>query len=57
MIACLREAKLSINRKVKVRFFCGAKMKNLDYYVVPLLKKKPDNIILHFGRNDASYKN
>ena len=25
--------------------------------LVPLLKKKPDNIILHFGTNDAPYKN
>ena len=25
--------------------------------LVPLLKKKPDNIILHFGTNDPPYKN
>ena len=57
MIAGLREAKLSRNRKVKVRFFPGAKMKDFYYYLVPLLKKKPDNLILHFGTNDAPYKN
>ena len=56
MIVDLREAKLSRNRKVKVRFFPGAKMKDF-YYLVPLLQKKPDNIILHFGTNDAPYKN
>ena len=52
MIAGLREGKLSRNRKVKVRFFPGAKM--TDFY---LLKNKPDNIILHFGTNDVPYKN
>ena len=57
MIAGLREAKLSRNRKVKIRFFPGAKMKDFYYYLVPLLKKKPDNIIIHFGTNDAPYKN
>ena len=58
MIASLREAKLSRNIKVKVRFFPGAKMKDFyyHYYLVPLLKKH-DNIILHFGTNDAPYKN
>ena len=57
MIAGLRKGKLSRNSKVKVRFFPGAKMKDFYYYLVPLLKKKPDNIILHFGTNDAPYKN
>ena len=57
MIAGLREAQLSRNRKVIVRFFLRAKMKDFYYYLVPLLKKKPDNIIIHFGTNDAPYKN
>ena len=55
--AGLREAKLSRDRKVKVLFFPGAKMKDFYYYLVPLLQKKPDNIILHFDTNDAPYKN
>ena len=57
MIAGLEEAKLSRNRKVKVRFIHGAKIKDFYYYLVPLLQKKPDNIILHFGTNNAPYKN
>ena len=57
MIAGLKEGKLSRNRKVKVGFFPGAKMTDFYYYLVPLLKKKPDNIILHFGTNDAPHKN
>ena len=57
MIAGLREAKLSRKKKVKISFFLGAKMKDFYYYLIPLLKKKPDNNILHFGTKDASYKN
>ena len=57
MIAGLIEAKLSRNRKVKVSFFPGPKMKDFYYYLVSFLKKKLDNIILHVGTNDASYKN
>ena len=56
MIAGLREANLLRIRKVKVPFFLGAKMKDFYYYLFPLLKKKPDNIILHFGTNYAPYK-
>ena len=40
---------------MKACFFPGAK--DFYYYLVPLLKKKRDNIILHFGTNDAPYKN
>ena len=32
-------------------------MEDFYYYLVPLLKKEPDNLILHFGKNDAPYKN
>ena len=39
---------------MKACFFPGAK--DFYYYLVSLLKKKPDNIILHFGTNDAPYK-
>ena len=56
MIAGLKEAKLSRNRKLKVRFFPGVKIEDSYYYLVPLLKKKAD-IILDFGTNDTPYKN
>ena len=26
------------------------------HYVIPLLEKKPENIILHLGKKDAPYK-
>ena len=57
MIAGLREAKLSSNKKIKVRFFPGAKTEDLMFHLIPNLKKNPENIIIHIGANDAPYKN
>ena len=56
MLAGLREAKLSRNKKIKVRFSPGAKTEDLQYHLIPYLKKKPDNIIIHIGTNDSPYK-
>ena len=56
MLTGLREAKLSRDKKIKVRFFSGAKMEDLQYHLIPYLKKKPDNIIIHIGTNDSPYK-
>ena len=50
------EKKMSRNRKVKIRFFPGAKIKDMFHYIIPLLEKKPDYVILHVGTNDAPYK-
>ena len=57
MIAGLREEKLSSSKKIKVQFFPGAKTEDLIFHLIPNLKKPPDNIIVHFGTNDASCKN
>ena len=56
MLARLRGAKLSMNKKIKVRFFPGAKTEGLQYHLITYLKKKPDNIIIHIGTNDSPYK-
>ena len=48
--------KMSRNRKIKVRFFPGAKIKDIYHYAIALLEKKPENIILHLGTNDIPYK-
>ena len=56
MIGGLREAKLSRNRKVKVRLLPGAKTEDLMFHLIPYLKK-PDNIIIHIGTNDGPYNN
>ena len=51
----LRESKMSFRRNIKVRFFPGARIQDMYYYLVPLLRKRPDKIILHVGTNDAPH--
>ena len=55
-VSCLMENKMSRNRKVKIRFFPGAKIKDMFHYAIPLLEKKPDDVVLHVGTSDAPYK-
>ena len=35
-----------------MRSFPGAKTDDMFYYLVPLLEKNPDYVILHVGTND-----
>ena len=51
LISGLLENKMGTN--VKVRSFSGALVKDLHNYLIPLLKKRPSNIILMAGTNDA----
>ena len=44
------------NEVVKVRDFRGAIIDDLKHHLVPLLKKKPEHIILHIGTNGAVSK-
>ena len=53
-VSGLMEKKMSRNRKVKIRFFPGAKIKDMFHYAIPLLEKKPDHVILHVGTNDGT---
>ena len=46
------EKRLSRNWNVKVRCFSGATVDHMKDYLKPLLKKEPDNIILHVGTNN-----
>ena len=48
----LREAKLCRNKKIKVRFFPGAKTDHLQHHLIPYLQKK----VIHIGTNDSPYK-
>ena len=41
MIADLRQAKLSNNKKIKVRFFPDAKTEDLMFHLIPNLKQSP----------------
>ena len=38
---------------VKVRNFSGATVADMEHYLIPIIQKKPSNIILHVGTNDA----
>ena len=40
-------------RKVKIKNFPGATVDDMYDYVKPMLKKCPDNIILHVGTNNT----
>ena len=55
VLSGLRESKMSFRRNIKVRFFPGARIQDMYYYLVPLLRKRPDKIILHAGTNDAPH--
>ena len=52
MIAGLRKAKLSSNKKIKVRFFPGAKAEDLMFHLIPNLKKSPTTSLFILGRNE-----
>ena len=52
----LIEKTMSRKNKIKNRYFPGAKIKDMDHYAISLLGKKLENVILHYGRNDAPYK-
>ena len=46
---------MSFRRNIKVHFFPGATIQDMYYYLVALLRKRPDEIILHVGTNDAPH--
>ena len=41
---------------VKVFHFSGARIEDLNHYIVPIIKNKPDYLILHVGANGATIK-
>ena len=49
MLEGLDERKMSSKRVVKVRKFPGATTDDTYHYLMPLIQKKPDNVILHVG--------
>ena len=56
IITGIDEKRLSKNRLVKVHDFRGATYRgatDINHHVIPILKKKPDVIILHVGTNDS----
>ena len=54
MVSGLKEELLS-NTKRQVKVWCcrGATVEDMFDYVKPILKRKPDYVVLHVGSNDA----
>ena len=41
-------------RNVKVRHFPGSTVDDMNHHIVPILRKKPSQLIVHVGTNDTS---
>ena len=41
------------DRPVKVRNFLVATVADIEHYLIPVIQKQPDNVVLHVGTNDA----
>ena len=52
MVKDIKDWKMSSHtRKVAVKYYSGAKTKEMKSYVIPTVEKKPDNIIMYTGTN------
>ena len=54
ILSGFKESKLSQKRLIKVIPFAGTTIQDMRFFVVPHLKKKSDNIIIHVGINNTS---
>ena len=52
----LNEKRLQKDINVKVRCFPGSSITDMHSYLIPLLAKEPDFILLHVGTNDCTNK-
>ena len=54
MISGLKENLISKNGSIKVRSFPGSTVDDMFFNVVPVLKKRPNYLIIHVGTNNAT---
>ena len=54
MVRDLKGWLMSRNKSVKVRSFSGATTEDMESYLIPLMNKKPDHILLHLGTNNLA---
>ena len=54
IIQHIRGWSISISNQVVVKSFPGATTEDIEDFVKPLLRKKPDNVFLHIGTNDLN---
>ena len=52
MVRDIKSWLLSRNKTVKVYGFPGSTTEDMESFLIPLLKRKPDQILLHVGTND-----
>ena len=55
MVAGIHERKMSSKRLIKVRSFPGASCSDMYHYLVPILERNPDHLILHVRTNDVAH--
>ena len=53
MVVGIDEKRMSSKRVIKVTRFPGATISDMYHYLIPLLEKKPDHVILHVSINDV----
>ena len=53
MLRYMDETHMSRKFHVKVKLFPGGKISDMHHYLIPILIKKPDYIVLHAGTNDV----
>ena len=51
----LMPSKMPSKRLIKLRSFPGATCSDMYHYLVPILERKPDHVILHVGTNDLAH--
>ena len=39
-------------QRVTVKSFYGANLEDMDDFIIPILRKKPDQLVLHIGTNN-----
>ena len=54
MVRDLKGWLMSRNKSVKVHSFSGATTEDMETYLIPLINKKPDHILLHVGTNNLA---
>ena len=54
MVNGIDEKKLQKHGNVKVFYFSGARINDMNHHLMPIIAKRPDYLILHVGSNDAT---
>ena len=54
MVNGIDEKKLQKHGDVKVFYFSGARINDMNHHLMPIIAKLPDYLIHHVGANDAT---